>query len=569
MTHHDKLGVGDMQERRLTRFCMHWRLQTAECIGLILLLTACTAAQTSRAAKGPGRIYGQVTAKSTGKPVARAQVFLWMLQQGRSAYARTGEDGRYQFADLALGSYHLRVRHSDYVTTTHGGGSPGAWSASLHLTAQKPTQEVNMALERGGSVSGKLTNPEGAPAGGCYVYALRLGRDSKPVQSWSRLRSRTDLMGQYTISGMPSGAYVVAASIPSAIANQYGMERLVAYYGGAFSPMQARKVHIDGEETQTGIDLQIRTSGGLTLSGAVVDSESGLPIPRAKIIVFHRKATRHRIETYTKPDGTYRLDVMGIGPYQIVADARAEGFARESKWVDMTEDSRQETANFRLEMGVSFSGTITTDDGQPVQRRSRIYAYVSPPASKILKRTGHSASNRGGLTYVQVGAQPERIHVDRDLNFSVEAACAGRASMHFSNLPKGYHVSSIKHEDFDLTYGMPEFEPGQDIGGLKVVLSNKYGTVTGRLIHERRNRPAAGWRVWTKWPGTERSSSSPQRTNSRGEFVLKRVPVGKHTLAVSTGSSYALLPISAIVVRANQTSSTKGTLALKPGRGRK
>lgn len=537
--------------------------QVVKSVVLALVLAALARAQAACAADGPGRIHGRVTAKATGEPVARARVYLWMLQQGRSASARTGADGRYEFTGLVLGPYHLRVQHPDYVTTVHGGDSSGAWSASLSLTSQAPVREANMALERGSSISGKLTTPEGAPAAGCYVYALALGRGGELAQSsWTRLRSRTDLMGQYTISGVPSGTYVVAAAIVSTTANQYGMERFTVYYGGAFSPALASRVRVGGEESRSGVDLQIRASGGLSLAGTVVDSESGLPIPRTLITVFHREATLHRTAIYTEPDGTYELKTMGPGPYQVVADARAEGFARESKWVDLSQGRQADTVDFELEMGIAVSGKIITDDGRPLRQR-HIYAYVSPPASKTPKRTGRYASNTRGLTYVQVGAQPERIHVDHDLNFSVEGACAGQIDMHFSNLPRGYYVASIRHEDFDMTHKTPEFEPGQDIGGLEVVLSNRYGSIAGQLLFERPNRPVVGWGVGAKWFGTDKTSCSPQRTNSRGEFTLQRVPVGKHTLAVSTGSSYALLPPTTIVVRADQTARVQARLVRK------
>lgn len=537
-------------------------------VGLISMLAApCVWSAAQRT--GPGQIHGKVTAKATGAPVVRALANLWSPKESRYHTARTDAEGRFKFVGLNLGSYHLRVRHPDYVEKAHGSSKRHSWTPSIRIQEKTTTHEVNLELTRGGTLSGKLLDPKDGRAQDCYVYAIPLEKDDALPRWWGRQYTRTDPAGQYTISGVAPGKYIMAAIASSTLANEYGMERMIAYHGSAFSPTDAKKVVIETEAEVKGIDIQFRVSGGLSLSGKVIDAESGLPIPRALVVVFHREATMHRLEVYTSPDGDYELNVMAAGPYQVVADARGEGFARDSKWIDIKRGVPPAPVDFELEMGVSFAGTIALDGGESLPRQSRIWAYVRPPADKVENATGNSVYGTGSTTYVQKGAQPERIRLDGDLNFSVEAASPGPVSLHFPNLPRGYYVRRIRHDDFDLTRNAPDFQPGQDVGGITVTLSNQYGTVAGKLTYDTRNRAAAGWRVWTNWHGTDVKSSEPTRTSSRGDFLLKQVPIGRHTLVTSASSTYTLKPTQRLLVRPDRTTTVNGTLTRRTTRQRR
>ena len=537
-------------------------------VGLISMLAGPSVWAAARK-DGPGQIHGKVTAKATGAPVVRALVNLWSPQGSRYHTAYTDAEGRFKFVGLGLGSYHLRVRHADHVEKAHGRSQRRSWTPSIRVQENATTHEANLELERGGAISGKLLDPKGGGTQDCYVYAIPLEKGGALPQWWGRQYTRTDPAGQYIITGVAPGDYIVAAMATSAVADGYGMARMIAYHGSAFSPSDARKVAVAGEAELKDIDVQFRVSGGLSLSGKVVDAESGLPIPRTLVIVLHRQATMHRLEVYTGPDGKYELNVMAAGPYQVVADARVEGFARESRWVDIQAGAPPAPVDFELEMGVSFAGTVALDGGESLPRRSRVWAYVQPPTDRIKNATGSSVYGTGSTIFVQEGAQPERMHLDGDMSFNVEAACPGPVTLRFSNLPNGYYVRRIKHDDFDLTRHVPDFQPGQDVGGITVALSNRYGTVAGKLTYDTRNRGAAGWRVWTNWHGTDVKSSEYARTSSSGEFVLKQVPIGRHTLAVSASSTYTLKPTDRVLVRPGKTTAVNGTLTKRTTRYRR
>ena len=536
---------------------------------LVAILPIHRAAWPAATPGGAYRIHGRVAAGDLTQPVANAVVYLWMPAKRRSTTVRTGEDGRYAFTGLGAGSYHLRVRHPAYIERAHGSTRRSTWSPNIALSASRPVREANFQLEKGASISGRVLRADGTGVVSSYVCAVPLESGGDLPRWWGRLYNRTDPTGKYTLNGVAVGRYVLAAVLPESTATAFGLDRAVCYHPAGLSPVQATRLSVTQGQNLTGVDVQVRPTPNPRLSGTVVDAESGLPIPRAKIHVIHRETTPHRIEAETGPDGAFAIRLLGPGPYQVLADARGQGFARESKWIDLAQSGPPAEVHLQLPLGVSLSGNLRLDTGESLPRTRRLYGYAQPPANKVTQRAGHSVYNMRGLTYVQEGPQPERIRFDDDLSFSVDAACPGQVSLALSNLPQGYYVRSIRSPDFNITARPPELQPGQELGGITVLVSNRHGKVAGRLAYERSNRPAARWRVYTTWSGTTNRSSDYGRADARGEFVLDQVPLGKHALAVSTSSSYKLKTVPTFVVRADRTTRIEGVLISKRNRSKR
>jgi 5-hydroxyisourate hydrolase-like protein (transthyretin family) len=70
--------------------------------------------------RGTAVLGGRVTDKETGLPLARTNVVLRMMtgaRQPEARFARTGDDGRYQFTEVAAGSYVLAAETGDHRPT--------------------------------------------------------------------------------------------------------------------------------------------------------------------------------------------------------------------------------------------------------------------------------------------------------------------------------------------------------------------------------------------------------------------------------------------------------------------
>ncbi len=506
----------------------------------VALLVAACCGVADVAAAASGRVFGRVTDKSTGKPVPQCRVMLYGEGSPRRSYATTRADGAFEFKGVAMGKCRISVRRSGYVEAQ---GQDGVWAAQFELTAAKPAYRADIVLLRGCTISGMLKGLDEETSQYYCVFAYPVDAKGSLSRSYGRRYVRVDVAGRYTLAGLPSGRYIIAAKAPFWQDVPYGVDRLIAYYGGALTPDKAKVLDLKAPQSLTDIDLRLPTDGGLTLRGTVVDAESGLPVPRCRVDVIHREVTLHHLQTSTQPDGAFELNVLGPGPYQVVADAREDGFARLSKWVDFKAGDAPKTVDFQLEMGVSMSGRIVSDTGAEVPKAYRVNGYVSPPADKVGRKTNRYVYSRD-LTSIQEGELRERIRFLRgDGTFSVDGLPPGRLTLAVSNLPNGYYLKQIVHPDFSLTRTTPEFLPGQDVGGVRIIVSNQYGQIRGKIVYELNGRIAAvsrRVRLRTYFWGTKRySTSSTVHSQADGTFLIKRVPAGKHKLVLFVGPSYA------------------------------
>jgi hypothetical protein len=144
-----------------------------------------------------------------GGPIVRDKTFFYALWDGALACARglqvkTDASGRFQLADVAPGDYVVRAQLEGYYGPAANGTYPAFASQNVSVDAQQATPEVSLSLIRGGSISGRVRDPEGKLAMNINVAAA--------VGTASPTASRTtDDRGEYRLFGLPPGEYYVSA----------------------------------------------------------------------------------------------------------------------------------------------------------------------------------------------------------------------------------------------------------------------------------------------------------------------------------------------------------------------
>jgi len=167
--------------------------------------------QTSIDENRPGALSGRVMTND-GQPLANIAVYVFDISHTSRRATVTGADGRFRIDDLAPGVYTLAPNAPGYMPAT---SSMLALSPSRRApNYYRPGDTVTLMMERGGVITGRVTNAAGDPVVG---VAVRVGeRAEERLPQFSNFESQrspsiTDDRGVYRMYGLAPDRYIVAA----------------------------------------------------------------------------------------------------------------------------------------------------------------------------------------------------------------------------------------------------------------------------------------------------------------------------------------------------------------------
>jgi len=139
----------------------------------------------------------------SGRPVGNALVLAYPVGDDTpAASAVTGPDGRYTITDLAPGQYRI------LVIPPADSNLAQAWltASTGPVTVPNPNLVVDGTLVTSYPVSGRVTDYRRQGRRGVEVLAFATGNLSEPVA-----RTVTDQFGNYRLTNLPPGTYLIAA----------------------------------------------------------------------------------------------------------------------------------------------------------------------------------------------------------------------------------------------------------------------------------------------------------------------------------------------------------------------
>lgn len=242
-------------------------------------------------------VEGRVTDRATGQPIRefRAGISgdrsngMMMMRAPTNLRDFHTDDGRFVLDKAPEGSVGIVVDAPGYVRRTVSG-------IETHL--DKPTTGVEIALEPGVRLTGRVTSPEGEPLEGVSVNVEEEsdgGFRGRMMPMMSGPPTMTDASGQYTIEGQAAGDRVVSFS-----KSGYGSER--------------KSAKLAGPETR----LDARLSRGLTLAGIVV-TDAGSPVADAHVSA-RSSSSQQFLNTTTDSNGAFRFEGVSEGRYVVSSE---------------------------------------------------------------------------------------------------------------------------------------------------------------------------------------------------------------------------------------------------------
>ncbi len=255
-----------------------------------------------------GQISGTVTDASTAEPIEFANVCAYNAGNGRSEGCATANaGGEYTLSSLATGSYKVQFSPpsgGNYLSQWFDGKPTFGAGASLAVAAGAVTEGIDAELQKGGEVTGTVTDAESdEPIEDGRVCAYE-GESASYVGC-----VYTNVSGEYALVGLATGSYKVQFSPP------YGGNYLSQYYDGKPSFAEADPIAVSVGETTSGIDAELEKGGEVT--GTVTDAESDEPIKDVNVCLYEGESGSYLGCAYTNGGGEYAIGGLASGAYVV------------------------------------------------------------------------------------------------------------------------------------------------------------------------------------------------------------------------------------------------------------
>jgi hypothetical protein len=273
-----------------------------------------------------GSIRGRVTDKGTKQPITDFQAGFSGERSGPGMQMmgppmiRTFSDaqGAFLLENAPVGKSNVIVIAPGYVRAEVPGVD----------VEEGKTAEIEIALETGSRLVGKVTAPDGAAIAGAGVFVRAEGE--RP-SFFAAGRAQTDASGEYVVDGVEPG------------------EKLVSFSKDGFVS-DTKRVNVSGKEVR----VDGRLDKGLEIGGLVVDN-SGIPLADATVNVQSPTPGARFVEARTDANGGFRVEALPAGRYTF--RARKQGYADGvTRDVDI---SATRSVRIVMEAGGSIYGTVT------------------------------------------------------------------------------------------------------------------------------------------------------------------------------------------------------------------
>jgi protocatechuate 3,4-dioxygenase beta subunit len=509
-----------------------------------------------------GRVVGPAGEPVAGASVARIEEHGvgggGTTSYGRSTHplARTDSQGRFRADGLEPGALSLEVSAQGYKTRALRG---------LALPEDADVEDLEIALERGAAVTGRVLDARGRPVAGARVSSLR-EHDERAEMSMplSSLSAETDGEGVYRLGGLDPGRHRITAFSPEGLRAEVVTvvrpgDNLVNLSFGrstevsgrvadeASQPVAGAAVTLSGNSDSQmvssdadgafrfaavpdgtyglnagsrgligpaeplevevrgqpvgGLEIRLRR-GGTLLTGRLLGLEPG---DLEKIAVAAHSADRPWEERRgtVERDGSYRLSGLLPGAWQVVASLDSGRKAQGS--IQLEPDQEQAVLDLELTRGLVLSGRVLAD-GAPLVAAQVV---LSSPTT--------------------IGNRPETA-TDYDGRFRLEGLAPGTYVVQVLHPPTGLGAA----RRIELT------------GDADVALEIATGAVRGQVVLPP-GEPAAGLAIALEGEDATLGTSflgPAVQLDDQGRFEIPRVAAGAYRLILrQDGRSIASRPV--------------------------
>jgi protocatechuate 3,4-dioxygenase beta subunit len=492
--------------------------QAVTCFLLIFFSALYAHSQTTLPAKtSTASISGKVTIK--GKAAAGIVVGVLLMQSSSHQPSRnkavTDDQGNYKIFNIPPGHYQVVAVAPVYISEGEARGK------SILINKDETVENVNIALVRGGVITGRVTDSEGRPVIeeeiSLHPAEMSRGYYSMPMSV------RTDDRGVYRIYGLPPGKYRVGAGLREMFSGgrprgQYKM----TYHPAATDITQASIIEVTEGSEATNIDITLgRALGTYSAQGRIVDGKTGQPLPNVryglKFFLSEYSGGSTSTGAVSNSEGEFRFESLSPGKYGVFFEPPPESAWRADTVRFEVIDQDITGLIVKTSTGASVSGVVVlegTDEKAAHTNLRKIYLFANAFEDNVS------------------GGDSQASRIEADGSFRIHALKGGL--LRFSISTEGrFQIVRVERDGIVYSKGM-RIKDGEQVYGVRVILNYGSGTVRGIFKLEGGTLPQnAVMHVSLRRLGEDQDSPAPSassQVDARGQFFMEGLIPGTYEM---------------------------------------
>jgi hypothetical protein len=480
--------------------------------------------------KGTSVIKGHVFS-SERRPLRRAQIRLVSGDPRDAVTTNTGIEGEYELRELPAGRYTVHATRSGYLPAQYGQQTYGEPGTPVEVANGATVEKIDFVLARAGVISGRVTDETGEPASGVDIRAMQLqffqGRKRIVPVAGSVVHVDTDDTGQYRLTGLPPGEYLVGGRLRDTWMSDETEPQMLSYapsyFPGTADAAEARRVKIGSGQEVGAIDFPLVPVRAAVLSGTAVAAD-GSPLSAGSIMLTQEimgpggGTMGFAGNAAISKDGTWTVRDIPPGAYVIRATGSVGDRPSETAVLPVEVNGADlDGLIVTADPGGILSGRIVTDTGEPLPASGSRISVAPTPLSM---QTGMMRQTPGQADGV---AGPDGRFTRKSMSGPVVIRTLG--------LPRGWTIKTIDIGGGDYA-GLPvDVRPGQTVANITIVISKTLPALAGLVIGAD-SKPASATVLffpvqssrWIEAGGNQRTT----RTDRAGTYRFDAVRPGEY-----------------------------------------
>jgi hypothetical protein len=375
---------------------------------------------------------GTVVNAVSGDALRRVGLTLLPIHgKGKETNAASDASGRFTFRNVVPGTYRLSGERPGFHRQQHGARLNPESGTVVGLAAGEPVKDLVFKLVPDAVISGGVLDQEGAPLPGLIVVAMSQSYVRGKRQWHAAGSAQTNDRGEYRLSGLRAGRYIVVATDLNVGIGLAGISKdsggdkpeqayASTYYGNAMDSSRAAPIDLRAGDDRRGANIQMIKTATVRIKGKVVDFPEGKTVlltlvPRNTVAVDIGRMG------LAQQDGTFEIKNAVPGSY-LLTSRSTDDLAKSAGALALeVADRNIDGVEFRLASGGDVSGRMLI----PADKPAPDLEIEMQPAD------------------FDLGAAPA-ARPDAEGRFTLKNVFALRYRLRVRGLPEGGYLRSVK-----------------------------------------------------------------------------------------------------------------------------